>query len=204
MKVYGVPQLSPEWWELHRGRVTGSSMNQILTPKQKKPSAQQKGLILELIGQVLGQEKMGDHDGYVSNAMLNGIKREPEARNWYALECGLDVLQVGFIESDCGRFGVSPDGLVGEEGGLELKCPMPKTHAEYLLDGVLPADYAGQVHGSLIVTGRKWWDFVSYCHGMEPFKIRVEPDGFTTALADELERFWEKYQAALAKVRGEK
>lgn len=201
MKIHHYPQLSPDWWEAHRGKITGSAMNRILTPAKRKPSEQQKGLIYELIGQIMSPYPMGDGDGYVSKAMREGIMREPEARSWYALECNLEVQRVGFIESDCGRYGCSPDGLVGEEGGLELKCPTPPVHAEYLIEGTLPLAYMGQVHGSLIVTKRPWWDFVSYCHGMDPFRLRVTRDSFTDALEAELENFWVKLQAALEKVR---
>lgn len=202
MKIHTCAQLSEEWWALHRNRVTGSSMNKILTPAKRQPSAQQKGLICAMIGQTLSPYPMGDGDGYVSKAMQEGMRREPEARAWYALEMGVDVTRVGFLESDCGRFGVSPDAIMPTlQGGLELKNPTPEVHAEYLIDGVLPLEYMGQCHGSLIVTGYDWWDFVSYCHGFEPFRIRVVPDDYTAALKAELERFWVRYLEALAKVR---
>lgn len=200
MKIYECDQLSDEWFELHRGKVTGSQMGRILTPARRKPSEQQRGLMYELIGQVCSPYPIRDEDGYMSRAMRDGLKREPEARAWYSLECDCEVRRVGFIESDCGRWGISPDGLI-EGGGLELKCPTPAVHAEYLIEGVVPLAYLGQVHAGLIVTGFQHWDFVSYCAGLEPFRIRVTPDSFTEALRAELENFWKKYVAALEKVR---
>lgn len=204
MNIHPCEQGSPEWFELHRGRVSGSQMNKIITPAKRQPSASQKGLICAMIGQVMSPYPMGDGDGYMTKAMAEGKRREPEARNWYALEMEVDVEQVGFITSDCGRFGVSPDGLMPSlRGGLELKNPSPEVHAEYLMDGVLPLDHQGQCHAALIVTGFDWWDFVSYCHGMAPFRVRVTPNDFTKALQEELERFWAKFQASLKKVKGD-
>jgi hypothetical protein len=72
--------------------------------------------------------------------------------------------------------GASPDGLVGESGGLEIKCPMPATHIEYLRDGRLPSKYIQQVQGCLWISGRDWWDFMSYHPKMTPLIIRVYRD----------------------------
>ena len=139
-------------------------------------------------------------DARGSETMANGMGREPMARAWYAFEMDVEVTEVGLCLSDCERYGCSPDGLVGDEGGIELKCPNLETHAKYLLDGVLPAEYKCQVHGELLVTGRKWFDFVSFSEGMPPFRIRVEPDKFTLALKDELEKFCDKYEQAKSKI----
>jgi len=77
-------------------------------------------------------------EAYTSRAMQDGIDMEPEARACYSFLAGGEVKQVGFCLSDDGRFGCSPDGLVGDDGGLELKCPLPKTHIKYLVEGELP------------------------------------------------------------------
>ena len=77
------------------------------------------------------------------------------------------------IAAQCG---VSPDGLVGADGGLEIKCPAPSTHVKYLRDGKLPVAYKQQVMGCLWITGRSWWDFVSYHESMPALLIRVERD----------------------------
>jgi len=136
-----------------------------------------------------------DEDNEIlTKPMLHGLECEPESRAWYALMTDEDVKQIGFCTTDCGRFGASPDSAVGDEGGLELKCPMPKTHLSYLLGNKLPDDYKAQVHGQLVVTGWKWVDFVSYARGLPPFKIRVEPDEYTEALRSALEQFWLRYQ----------
>jgi len=209
MVFYDVIQGNPEWYALRRGVPTASAFSRILTPKTRKLSEQADSYIDELIGERLALYLPENVHAYTSNPMRFGQETEEEARRFLALERNLDVTNGGFCMSDCGRWGASPDGLIGEDGALELKCPMAKTHVGYLRGGVLPADYRCQVHGQLIVTGRKWVDFMSYCQidatvpmGMpRHFLIRVYPDDFTDALRVALELFWEKFQAALARVK---
>lgn len=201
MNIHRCSQLSETWWDLHRGRVSASQMDRILTQKTLKPSEQQSDLICEMIAQTFSHEPMGPGDQYVSPAMMNGVVNEPEARRWYSLEVSEDVEQIGCCITDCGRFLASPDGLVGTEGGLELKCPMLKTQAKYLLKGELPTEYRAQIHGQLLVTERKWIDFFSYAPGLPPFRIRVFPDEFTELLRAELNRFWDKYVAAVERMK---
>ena len=101
--------------------------------------------------------------------------------------------QVGFIVQDNELVGCSPDGMIKINGqyaaGVELKCPLAKNHAEYLLDGVLPGQYKAQVHGSMIVTGLPYWYFMSYCRRLKPLILRVERDSYTDELEDAIERF---------------
>lgn len=203
-QVFHCEQLSRDWWELRRGIPTASGFDRILTPAKGLPSASQNGYIAELISERADfvPPYILPSGGYVSDEMAEGIRREPEARSWYAMQTDGDVQQVGFVLSACGRFGCSPDALVGEDGGLELKNPAPKTHVEYLMRGELPVEYKCQVHGCLIVTGRKWFDFVSYCPGFAPFLVRVTPDEFTEKLRIELEAFSKRYRAALDRVVG--
>lgn len=196
MKIFECKQNSPEWWELHRGRATASSFHKILTAKTQKLSSQCNELICELIAQ---EATLGPIQGpeVMTRPMERGIDIEPEARRWYEMERGLDVREVGFCLTDDGRFGCSPDGLVGEEGGLELKCPLLKTHVGYLTGPKeIPGEYKAQVHGCLIVTEREWWDFLSYAPGLPPFMLRVVPDSFTHELRVALEIFWSNYQEA--------
>ncbi len=200
MKIHHMPQGSEEWWDAHRGIPTASNFDKIITPKTMKPSAQADDLICELIGQLACPGSIMPTN-YVSPAMLNGIALEPQARRWYEFSQNVKVEQCGICITDDGRFGASPDALCGEDGALELKCPTAKTQVKYLLDGVLPAEYRAQVHGELIVTGRAWVDFVSYCPGLDPFMTRVTRDEFTAALEKCLESFWTAYQAALSKIR---
>jgi len=86
------------------------------------------------------------------------------------------VTEVGFCMHDILRCGVSPDGLIGDDGGIEIKCPKPSTHVKYLRNGKLPSEYKAQVMGCLWITGREWWDFMSYHPQMPNLLIRVHRD----------------------------
>ncbi len=99
-----------------------------------------------------------------------------EALVFYEMVKGVEVAKVGFCLSDCKRYGASPDGLVGEDGLLEIKCPTIAVHVGYLLDKTFPMDYFQQIQGQLFVTGRQWSDFLSYYPGLPPLLIRVTPD----------------------------
>ncbi len=198
---HNVAQLSSEWWELHRGVPTASSFEKIITPKQAKLSASVDDLIAEKIAERLTNCSMVP-EGYVSPAMEAGILREPESRSWYAMDSGTDVQRCGFLTTDDGRFGASPDALIDQDGVLEVKNPLAKTHVRWLMDGELPAEHKCQCHGELLVAGREYCMFLSYCPPLPPFKIRVVHDDFTKKLADCLELFWEKYEAAYKRIKG--
>ncbi len=199
MKIIHCIQGSEQWFEHHRGILTASDFDKVIQPKKMLPSASIDDMICQKIGELATPGTLMPQ-GYVSAAMLNGIQLEPEARNFYEMERGIEVQQVGICLTDDGRFGASPDALCGESGALELKCPTAKTHVRYLLDGVLPSDYKAQVHGELIVTGRSWVDFMSYFPGLDPFIVRVTPDEFTIALKKCLEEYYARFQGALAKI----
>lgn len=201
MKIINCKQGTPEWFAARAGKVTASNADRIITPTGKL-SAQADGLINEMIAETLMAGAPQGVEQWASKAMQYGIDTEPVARAWYSFSLDVDVEQVGFCVSDCGRFGCSPDGLVGDDGGLELKCPQAQTHIGYLRAGCLPPAYVAQVHHSLIVTGREWWDFVSYCVGLPEFRIRVTPGPYTGQLREALEQFWPQYEAALSMVRG--
>jgi dihydrofolate reductase len=97
------------------------------------------------------------------------------------------VIETGFILDNSGEFGCSPDGLVGEDGGLEIKCPAPHNHVDWSRKKVCPSKHYAQVQGCMWITGRKWWDFMSYHPDMKPFIVRVERDEeFIEKLAKEV------------------
>ncbi len=203
MKEIECDQLSPEWWEARKGVPTASCFSRIITAGGKL-SAQADDYIAELIGErvCLTPNYFTTQGKPVTRDMQHGTDTEPEARRFYEMERGVDVRRVGFIMTDDCRFGCSPDGLVDPDGALELKCVMLKTQVKYLLEGTLPSEYRAQVHGQLIVTGRKWVDFLSYAPGLEPFIIRVEPDAFTRELKVGLEMFWDRYVATWKRIEG--
>lgn len=191
--ITDIEQGTPAWMEARRGVATASNFDRIITPKEGELSRSADDYICELIAQRYYVGEDDSMEAYQTAAMRNGVMLEPHARAWYEFAADVSVSRVGFIISDCGRFGCSPDGLIGDDGGLEVKCPGGKTHIRYLLDGVLPAKYKPQVHASLAISGRMWWDFVSYCRGLPPLCVRVERDSYTDRVCEVMERFAERW-----------
>jgi hypothetical protein len=196
MTTINAPQRSEAWFEARRGLPTCSRFDKILTAVQGKPSAAQETLIDELIAESI----LPPEEGLIRPTtpdMEYGIKLEAEARCSFELEFATEpVREVGFVLADCGLYGGSPDALVGETGGVELKAPSAAVHIGYYRAGVLPGCYKAQVHGYMVVTGRKRWDFFSYARHFPPLRIRVEWDEFTDKLQAELLRFCERYNKA--------
>jgi putative phage-type endonuclease len=120
--------------------------------------------------------------GFVSTAMQWGIDKEPEARNLYFCEVGLPVVETGWVpHPDLADYsGASPDGLVGDDGLVEIKCPNTATHIGFLRNGKIPSKYLYQMQWQMECTDRKWCDFVSYDPRMPEhlslFLKRVERD----------------------------
>jgi hypothetical protein len=201
MRALLMPQRSLEWFNARRGIPTCSRFDAILTPKTAKPAAAQESLINELIAESIAPPDSGFiKPEYVSEEMEQGMRLEAEARCAYELEHASEpVGEVGFLVHDSGLFGGSPDALVGESGGVEIKCPQLSTHIGYVRNGTLPDAYRCQVHGYLIVTGRKWWSFMSYARHFPPFHLRIERDDFTAKLEAELLAFCARYNAERAK-----
>ena len=171
MKIITCEQRSGQWWEAKRGLPSASNFSRIITVKGDR-SRQYESYLYELAAERISTHR---EETYISAAMQAGIEREDLSRRIYEMHYEVEVKQVGFCLSDCGRYGCSPDGLVGE-GLLELKNPLGKTQVEYLLAGSLPSAYVQQVQGGLLVTGAPWCDFVSYYPGLPLFVVRVEPD----------------------------
>lgn len=194
-------QYEPAWWDAHRGRPSASNFAKIITPAKGDYSKSAVEYAYELVAELYDPE-YGMVSDYASAAMRNGTIMEPEARRFYEFERDCEVEQVGLCITDDGRFLSSPDALVGDEGCLELKSPTYKTHIKYLCDGGLPAEYKPQCHGHLLVTRCKWVDFMSYCRGLPPLLVRVEPDEYTVRLAEALEKFWTTYTDIKAKIEG--
>ena len=201
MKTHAVAQRSEQWFNARRGLPTCSRFDSILTPKTAKPSSAQDSLIDDLIAESIQPPEAGlIKPQFTTAEMEQGIVLEAEARCAYELEYATEqVSEVGFITHDSGLFGGSPDALVGESGGVEIKCPLLSTHIGYVRAGELPPSYKCQVHGYLIVTGRNYWDFFSYARGTAPFHLRVTRDDFTAKLEAELHDFCARYNAERAK-----
>ncbi len=175
-----VDQGSDEWLALRCGLLTASEMKLILTPKTLKPASNdyERAHVYELLGQrVTGYVEAR----YVSDDMLRGQEDEFLARASYAREYA-PVQEVGFVTNDEWGFtiGYSPDGLIGDDGQIEAKSRRQKYQFQTIIECVesqtIPDEYVLQVQTGLLVTKRKWCDFISYCGGAHMLTIRVYPD----------------------------
>ena len=197
MRVINVEQGSREWVEARLGIPTASAFKRIVTSTGKL-SAQRDAYQAELLSEWVFGEPAKDFD---TTWTERGKVLEPDARRYYSFHTDTEARTVGFCLRDDSIAGASPDGLVGDDGLLELKCPREDTHLLYLSRGVLPTDYKAQVQGQLWVTGRAWADFMSYCPELPPFLIRVEPDRkFQSALDDHMPTFHAELMAGRARL----
>lgn len=192
MKLYpDIVQGSDEWFEIRLGLVTGS----ISATVQAKgrgggPSLTRADEMFELALERIHNRPRPA--GYKSADMIHGTETEPEARSHYELMEGVMVEQVGFVTLN-DDVGCSPDGFVGEDGLVEIKCPKNRTQYNRFLAGVFPKEYNAQVQFLLWVTGREWCDFISFASdmmAMKYFKIRVMRDEeYIETLEKEVDKF---------------
>jgi hypothetical protein len=199
LMLENIVQNTPEWKAEKLGKPSASRFNEILTATGAV-SKQRDGYMYDLAAQVIS----GIYpEGFTSPAMEEGVRREEESRKLYEMIRGVTVKQVGIIYKDENRkYLCSPDGIVDDERGLELKNVLPRTQIKYLLSGQFPGDYHGQVQGSLFITGFKRWDFLSYSPGLPPFIIECRRDEkFISALAYELDAFTNELQAMIKRLQ---
>ncbi len=182
------PQGSDEWIEARLGIPTSSQFHRIITPKTGKLSSQADGYAHEL----LAEELLGHPiDESASDFMARGTALEKSAVEFYEFQRDMNTQRVGVILRDDGLTGCSPDRLVGDDGGLEIKCPSAKVHVSYML-GQDADTYKCQVQGALWITGRAWWDWLSYNPELPPVLIRFERDEeFIAKLAAAVDQFIE-------------
>lgn len=166
-------QRSPEWLAERAGHVTCSRFRDVMDfnksgKESSKRAAYRKEVVIERItGRPL--------EHYVSGPMLDGIEREPMAKMSYEARTGAILRDCGFQRHQSIKWvGGSPDALIGDDGGLECKCPTPATHIDTLLFG-MDAEHLPQVQGLMWIFGAQWWDFASYCPVFdEPLRTYVQ------------------------------
>lgn len=196
MRIIDCEQGSPEWFAARLGKPTASEFDKIITAGGKA-STQADGLMHKLLAELITGKPAVFTE---SDWMKRGKEFEAEARDFLAFQTDTEIRQIGFVTTDCGSFGCSPDGMYAE-GGCELKCPSPAVHVSYLLAGRLPSEYVPQVQGSMLVTGAPWWDFVSYHPDMPPLILRIERDeAYHEALAEYMGKFLLKLNKAKAQL----
>ena len=155
MKIHKIEQQSPEWFEIKKGKMSASHAQAIGNCG--------KGLETYILDLMAELHSSAEKEIYTNGDMERGIELEPVAREMYELENSAKIEQVGFIEID-DYTGCSPDGLIGEDGGIEIKCQDDKNHFKMILNGEKEIDskYIWQIQMCLFLTNRKWWDYVSY------------------------------------------
>ena len=173
--IKDIPQGSEEWTQLRLGVATASNFNKIITATGKESATLEKyALQLATESTLFSAEP-----NFKNEIMARGNELEAEARQVYQEETFNIVEEITMFKSDCGNFGYSPDGLIANDGLIEIKCPLATTHFQYILDDKVPSDYWQQLQGGLWVSGRNWIDFVSYHPNFKEKKLfikRVERD----------------------------
>ncbi len=171
-------QGSTEWLAARCGKVTASRVADVIAKTKTGYGASRANYMAELIAERLTGTPA---ERFTNAAMQWGTDHEEAARNYYAFVTDSEVEQVGFIEHpSLAMCGASPDGLIGDGGLVEIKCPNTATHIDTLLGQTVPAKYVTQMQWQMAVTGRQWCDFVSFDprmpDSMKIFVKRVERD----------------------------
>ncbi len=195
-------QGSIQWMEARCGLLTASEFDRIITPSLKiAANAKERAHLWELVAQRISNYV---EPTYISDSMLRGHEDEIRARDLYSKTFS-PVVECGFVTNDKWGFtlGCSPDGLVGDDGLIEIKSRSQKyqvqTVCRHFETGEMPEEYLLQVQGQLLVTGRKWCDFISYSGGLPMATIRVEPNAkVQDAIVDAAAKFESRINAALA------
>ncbi len=202
MKIHDCQQGTLEWTKLHFGIPTASGLDNLLTPEfELRKGELPKTYVYKKVAESLQGRPLIDLSA--SSFMLEqGMIIEEEARPWYALEYDKKIKQVGFITTDDGRFGCSPDGLIeGEDCGLEIKSPAAHTHVKYLVNGILPKEYAAQVFSSMFVTGFKHWIFVSYRRGFPALVLDIpSSDLINESISRAIDSFHADFDRAMDRI----
>ena len=153
-------QHSPEWFAARLGKVTGSRVADLMAKTKTGYSASRQNYMAELICERLTGEQ---GERFQNAAMQWGTDQEPMARAAYEFLHAASVTETGFVVHPIiADFGASPDGLVGSDGLLEIKCPNTATHIDTLLTEAVPSKYVTQMQAQMACTGRAWCDFVSF------------------------------------------
>ena len=173
-----IEQGTPEWQALRIGKLTASRVADMLATVKTGESMSRKNLRADLIAERLTGNK---NDSYTNSAMSWGVETEPQARVAYEVFSDTLVDQIAFVDHPTiANFGCSPDGFVGDDGLIEIKCPNTSTHLEYIETRKPPSKYMTQMMSQMSVTGRKWCDFVSFDprlpDGLKLLVVRIERD----------------------------
>lgn len=200
-----IDQRSPEWFAQRLGKATASRISDIIAKTKSGPSASRDKYLGDLVAERLG----GTTKAFCSPAMQWGTDTEPLARDAYRQHTLTEVEECGFVDHPTVPMsGASPDGLVGEDGLCEIKCPETITHIRTLQGKAVPSKYITQIMWQLACTGRKWCDFVSFDprlpETMQILVVRVHrDDGLIAELEAEVTAFLKEVDETVAQLRAE-
>lgn len=198
------PQGGDAWLELRAGKVTASKVTDVMAKlKSGKPAASRTTYMGQLIAERLTGQKA---DSFTNTAMQWGVETEPQAIAAYEFLNDVEVARIAFADHPSIDFaGASPDGLVGNYGLLEIKCPNTATHIEYLISQTIPKKYIDQMQWQMACTGARWCDFMSFDPRMpehlNKLIIRVERDSvYIDEMEQEVIRFNQEIEEKIKKL----
>ena len=197
LEIINCEQGSPEWLKARMGIVTASEFKSVMAKGEGKTRA-------KYMRTLAGEAYRGkSFERYTNDHMERGHAEEDEARNLYEFMTDNVVQRIGFMKR--GRVGYSPDGLIGDDGLLEIKTKLDDLHIECLESDALPSQHKQQCQGGLWVSGRQWLDFVSYCPGLPLFVKRVVRDeAYIARIKVEVDEFVVELDAKIALLRNYK
>ena len=199
-----IEQGTDEWFAIRCGKVTASRVADVIAMTKSGYSASRANYEAQLICEILTSKSA---ESFTNAAMQWGTEIEPLARAQYELKTGNMVNQVGFVVHPMiEQAGASPDGLIGEDGCIEIKCPNTSTHLDTLLSQKVPSKYITQMTWQMVCTGRKWCDFVSYDprlpENLQLYIERIELDEeYGKKLESEVKGFLEEVNEKVEKLR---
>lgn len=200
-RIIECEQGEPEWYAARAGIVTASEFATVMASgKAGGRSVTRDRYLRQLAGEILTEEPAPE--GYSNAFMERGKQLENEARELYAFLRDAEPVRVGFVANDAHRAGCSPDSLIGATAGLEIKVAIPAVQIERLQRGSLPPEHVAQVQGSLWVTERESWEFVSYCPKLPPLILTVRRDpAYIATLAAAVAVFNDELDAVVERIR---
>lgn len=194
IQIFEMDQGGEEWAQARLGIPTASRFATVMAKGEGKTRAE---YMRKLAGEIITGEPM---DSYTNAHMERGRSMEDEARETYAFIHDADIRRVGFIRN--GDKGASPDSLIGEDGGLEIKTALPHIQIERLMRGGMPPEHKAQVQGNIWVGEREWWDFVSFWPKLPQLKVRVyRDDAYIATMSDEIDRFNDELAEMVERIR---
>lgn len=194
LEIFNCEQGTPEWFECRLGIPTASNFKTVLAKGEGKT---RKQYMFKLAGEIICGKPA---ENYKSADMERGNEMEDEARQRYAFTRDVELTRVGFCK--LGAMGCSPDSFVNDDGGVEIKTAFPHILIEQMFRDDVPPEHVAQVQGTLMITGRDWWDLSVYWPGMKPPVFRSLPDRtYQANLRGEIDRFNDELAAVVERVR---